>query len=163
MAVGSTIKHLFDGAIKLSDGTGTPVTLILPFTVGDLSISGLQETLRNVVAYEARGVLTGVRHTSIAPPTGSFSLQLAELTDAAVGVALDFVRKTAGYSSNVSTLGASAECYTVDVELAVEGSDHGDTDRTITLTDCHVLADFAEGEPNTLSCNFTCYGTVTAA
>ena len=37
MAASLVVKHLYDGAISASDGTGAPVTLSIPFTMGDLS------------------------------------------------------------------------------------------------------------------------------
>ena len=162
MAASTVIKHLYDGAITLADGTGVPVTLVVPFTVGDLSVTGLAETQSNVVAYETRGTLNSVRHTSRTYPSGSFSFQVADYSDGTDQTAIDFLLKQSSYSANVSTLGSNAEVYTVDVTLDVEGTDFGDTaDHSIALTDCHFTIDHSEGEPNTVSCSFTCYGSVT--
>ena len=43
MAASAVIKHFTDGSITLKDGTGTPVTLTVPFSAGDLSLSGLAQ------------------------------------------------------------------------------------------------------------------------
>lgn len=162
MAASTFIKHLYDGTISLADGTGTPVTLTVPFTVGDLSVSGLSETQKNVVAYETRGTFNTLRHTSRTYPSGSFSAHLADYSDATESTLIDFILAANSYSGNASTSGANAEVYTIDITLTVEGTDYGDAaDHTIVLTDCQCTLDTAEGEPNTATINFTCYGTVT--
>ena len=161
MALSTIVKHLYDGTITLSDGTGSPVTLAIPFTSGDLTISGLQETQRAVVKYEARGVLTTVRHAARTFPSGSFSFQVPEYMNAAVGNALDFALQQNGHSGNISTL-TPTEVYGIDIILTTEGTDLGDAkDHTITLTDCVCTVDIAEGEPNAGTINFECLGTVT--
>ena len=162
MPASTVIKHLYDGAIKLTDGTGTPVTLTIPFTVGDLKLSGLAETQKNVVAYEARGTLASLRHTSRTYPTGSFSFQIADYSDATNLTAIDFLRQTGAYNANLSTLGTASDVYTLDITLTVEGTNFGDgSDHTIVLEDCHCTLDPSEGEPNSVSVNFTVYGNVT--
>lgn len=163
MAASTVIKHLFDGAIQFEDGTTpTAVALTIPFTVGDLSISGLSETLNEVAKYETRGTFHSARHTTRTYPSGSFSFQIADYSDGTENTAIDFSLKAGSYASNVSTLGANADVYTVDITLTVEGTDLGDTaDHTIVLTDCRLTIDVSEGEPNTATVNFECLGTVT--
>lgn len=162
MAASTVIKHLYDGSISLADGTGTPVTLTVPFSVGDLSISGLSETQNNVTAYETRGTFNSLRHTSRTYPTGSFSAQLADYSDATDTTLIDFILKQNSFSGNASTLGTASDVYTIDITLTVEGTDFGDSsDHTVVITDCQCTLDTAEGEPNTATINFTCYGTVT--
>lgn len=164
MAASTVIKHLYDGQIDLEDGaTPTPATLTAPFTVGDLSLTGLQETQNNVVAYETRGTLNSVRHSSRTYPSVSFSLHLADLSDGTDNTVVDFLLKQASYSSNVSTLGSNAEVYGIKVTLTIEGTDHGDSaDHTIVMDDfVPTSVDIAEGEPNTVSVSGTVYGTIT--
>lgn len=162
MAASTVIKHLYDGEIAVEDGTTpTAVSLTVPFTVGDLSLSGLAQTQNEVVAYETRGTLHTVRHSSRTYPSGSFSAQLADYSDGTDQTLLDFLLGQASYSANVSTLGANAEVYGVKLTLTVEGTDHGDSaDHTIVLDDCVCTLDVAEGEPNTVSVSFTVYGSV---
>jgi hypothetical protein len=63
------------------------------------------------------------------------------------------------FSGNTSTV--SGEVYTIDIRLTVEGTDYGDSaDPTITLSDCYCTIDFSEGDPDTLSVSFTCYGAI---
>lgn len=161
MAASTVIKHLYDGTITANDGTGSPVTLVIPFSTGDLSVSALSQVQRATVAYEARGVLTSVRKAARTYPSGSFSFQVADYSDAVDGTAVDFFMKSNSYSGNISTLGASADVYTVDLLLTVAGTVLGDVaNHTVTLTDCDVTMDIAEGEPNTGTITFTCYGSV---
>jgi len=51
----------------------------------------------------------------------------------------------------------------VKLTLTIEGSDHGDTggDHSIVLDDCLCSIDAAEGDGNSLSVSFTCYGSIT--
>lgn len=161
MAASTVIKHLHDGSLTLKDGTGTPVTLVIPFTMGDFTLSGLQETQRAVVAYETRGTLHTIRHSTRTYPTGSFTLALADFSDATNQTALDFLMQRNSYSANVSTL-TPTEVYAVDLVWTVEGTNLGDpADHVATMTDCVCTLDLAEGEPNTLSVSFTMYGDYT--
>jgi hypothetical protein len=163
MAASTVIKHFTDGSITLTDGTAvTPITLVIPFTQGDLSITGLQQNQNDVVAYQTRGVLHSVRHAAANFPTGSLSFMVADYSDGTDQTAIDFLLKQASYSANVTTLTNSTEVYALDILLTVEGTDHGDSaDATISLSQCACTLDITEGEPNTVSVNFTMYGPPT--
>lgn len=163
MAASTVIKHFTDGSVTLTDGTSpTAVSLVIPFSVGDVSYSGRQETQNDVVAYQTRGTLHSVRHAARSFVTGSLSFMVADFSDATDQTALDFLLKQGSYNGNTSTLSNSPEVYAVDILLTVEGTDHGDSaDHTVTLTDCVCTLDFAEGEPDTVTVSFTCYGTIT--
>jgi hypothetical protein len=159
MAASTVIKHYTDGSITLSDGTGTPVTLDVPFSTGDLSITGLAQQLREVVAYQTRGVLNSIRLGARTFPTISFTAQIADYSDATDTTAIDFFLKQAAFSGNVSVSDNATEVYTLDIVLTVEGTDHGDSaDHVLTAKNVHCTIDVAEGEPNTLTVNGTVYG-----
>jgi hypothetical protein len=163
MPASVVIKHFTDGSITLKDGTGTPVTLVVPFSLGDLSISGMEtDTLgRAVNAYETRGVLNSLRRGARVYPTVSFSCQLADVTDATNTTLLDFVLKRASFAGNTSTTAATGDVYTMDVVFTIEGTSFGDAaDHVITMEDVHFTIDAAEGEPNTVSLSGTIYGTL---
>lgn len=163
MAISTVTKHLYDGSITLADGTGTPVTLTVPISIGDVKIDGLDATLREVMAYETRAVLNSLRRGKRRPPNVSFTCHFREFTNSSVGVVLDFIRFAAAYSANISTLGGStADVKTIKITLTIEGTDWGDgKDHTIVLADCHVMAEFSEGEPNQLAISGVVHGTVT--
>lgn len=153
----TVVKHFSDGSIEFADGTGTPVTLTVPFSQGDFSISGIQESQKAVNAYQSRGTLHTVRKGEKTFITGSFSAMLADVSDASAGNAIDFCNKQAAYSANTSTLG-SGDVYTVKITLTIEGTDLGDSaDHTIVLDDCAVTMDISEGEPDSISFSFTSY------
>ena len=157
MAVSTVIKHFTDGTIELADGTATPVTLTVPFSQGDFSISGLQESQKAVNVYQSRGVLHSLRQGEKTFVTGSFSAMLADVSDSSAGNLLDFIRKTNAYSGNASTL-SGGDCYAIKVTLQIEGTDLGDSaDHTIVLDDCICTADVSEGEPDSISISFTSY------
>ena len=168
MAISTVTKNLNDGSITLADGTGTPVTLVIPVTVGDEAIQGLRAVsaitgqYNDVVAYEARGKLDGVRHTSRTYPSGSFTAHFREFTSATAGVVQDFLLFQNSYSANLSTLGANADVKTVKITITVEGTNHGDSaDAVAILTNCHCTLDWSSGDPSTITINYVCYGTVT--
>ena len=166
MATSIIPKHFTDGSVTLKDGTGTPVTLSVPFTMGDCAISGLaQDALgRATNAYETRGVLVGLRRGAREYPTFSMSVMVADLSDGSNTTILDFIRKKGSYAANVSTTATTGDVYTIDIVVTIEGTDFGDAaDHTFTLEDVDCRADFSEGEPNTLTINGTIYGTVTPA
>lgn len=162
MAASTVIKHFTDGSIQLKDGTGTPVTFDLPFTQGDMSISGLSQQLRAVNAYESRGKLHSLRHGARTYPTCSINLMLADYSDGTDETAVDFITKAGAFSGNLSGHGANADVYTIaEIVLTIEGTDHGDAaDHTITLKDVYATFDLSEGEPNTMAISGTIYGPV---
>ena len=157
MAVSTVIKHFTDGTIELADGTGTPVTLTVPFSQGDFSLSGVQESQKSVSVYQSRGTLHSLRLGEKTFVTGSFSAMLADVSDSSAGNLLDFIRKTNAYSANESTL-SSGDVYAIKITLTIAGSSLGDSaDHTIVLDDCVTTADVSEGEPNSISISFTSY------
>jgi hypothetical protein len=159
MAVSTVLKHFTDGTITLEDGTsGTPVTLTVPFSQGDFSISGIQQAAQKAVnVYQSRGVLHSIRLGEKTFITGSFSAMLADVSDSAAGNLLDFIRKSNAYSSNASTLG-SGDAYLIKITLEIDGTSLGDSaNHTIVLDDCACTADVSEGEPDSISISFTSY------
>lgn len=162
MALSAVAKTKRDGKITLKDGTGTPVTLDVVYEDGDFSFEGLSKHQAELIAFFDRGVFYSLRKSNQKFITGKFTAHITELSDAANGVLMDFIRFTNQYSANVSTLGANAEVKTLDVLWTIEGTDHGDaSDHTLQLDDCACEIGAAEGEPNKESISFTCYGAVT--
>lgn len=160
MAASTVIKHVTDGSITLEDGTGSPVTLVVPFTSGDLSVDGLQNSLRAVQAYQTRGTLHSVRLAAREFPSMSFSAMLADVSDGTAGTLIDYCLKQGSYASNVTTLTGS-DVYAIKVTLTIEGTDLGDSaDHTIQMDDVHVTVAVAEGEPDTVTISGTVYGSV---
>lgn len=161
MADSTFIKNLNNGTLTIQDGTGSPIDVIVPFDNGDFSISGLSQKLNEVVAYESRGTLNTVRHTSRTYPTFSFTTQMAKFTSATDTSVSDAILQNGAFASAVSTLSANADVYTLFLTFDVEGTDFGDSgDHQLTLDDCHCTIDFSEGDPNSFSISGTVYGTI---
>jgi len=160
MAASTVVKNMNDGSMSLADGTATPVTHTVDFDVGDIQLSGLAETLQEVVAYESRGVLKSVRHTTRTYPTFSASIMMTDVSDDVDATVIDFLLKQNSFSANASTIAGGVYC--VDITFTVEGTDVGDDeDHTIVLEDVHITLAIAEGDPNTITLEGTVYGTVT--
>lgn len=162
MPASTTVKNFRDGSLIIADGTGTPIDVTVKFENGDFSISGLSDSLHEVVAYQSRGELSSIRRTARTFPTFSFSAQMSEFT-AATDVSLsDAINKNGAFASAVSTSGANADVYTLNLTFRVEGTNFGDSsDHSFTLGNCKLTYDFAEGDPNTFTVNGTMYGSIT--
>ena len=161
MAYSTIPKVRRDGTIILNDGTGSPITLTVAYEEGNFSFD---VPVEDQTVIRDRSVIAAVRKGDEQPITGSFSFFFRAFTDAAVGGVRDFITKTGAYSGNTST-GATGtpyvEHYCVDIKFQVEGTDLGDSaDHSATLSRCVCSLSFAEGDPDTYSLSFTCYGGV---
>jgi hypothetical protein len=162
MAASSVVKNMCDGSIQFKDGTGTPIVCTVRFDNADFSVDGLKAKLRETNAYQHRGVLSSVRHTTRTFPTFTMSVSMSEFTSAAANSVSDAILKNGAFASAVSTQGANADVYTLDVVITEEGTNFGDAaDHTFTLEDCELSMGYAEGDPNTFSISGTCYGAIT--
>lgn len=153
----SMIKHFSDGILVLKDGSDTPVTLEIPFTEGDFEIRGLNQTRGETIAYEARGVLVGLRNVPPRHPTGSFSCRITDYSDVTNHTVLAFWKRTGLYCANVSTNAIENNLHTVNLVFNVEGTNFGDADHTITLEKCSL--NILKGDLKSLSVRFEVHGT----
>lgn len=164
MAISSKVKNFRDGTILIEDGT-TPTALdvTVQYEAGDFSVSGLSADRTEITAYLDRGELGCVRKTNRTFPTGSFTAHFTDLADGTEETLHDIIKKSGAFASAVSTLGANADVYTLNLTWTVEGTDFGDaSDHVLALTDCHCTLDISEGDPTSFTVNYTCYGTETA-
>ena len=161
MPTSSVIKNMADGTIVLKDGTGTPISCTVRFDNADFSIDGLKAKLRETNAYQHRGVLSSVRHTTRTFPTFSLTCSMSNFTSASANTVSDAVLKNGAFATAVSTLGANADVYTLDLEITEEGTAFGDaTDHAFSIEDCELSLSYAEGDPNTFSLSGIVYGAV---
>ena len=163
MALSTVLKNMRDGSLTLSDGTGVPLTLPISFDTGDFSITGLKAKLAETTAYETRGLLRTVRHTTRVYPTGSFTCYMAEFSENTIGTVADAILKNGTiWAAAISTLGADADVYALDLSFQCEGTNYGDgSDHVFGMTKCELAVDFSENDPNSFSISFTCYGELT--
>jgi hypothetical protein len=159
MPASNFLKSFRDGEIKLFDGTSPAVNYTVSLEAGDFSISGLSQSLKEVTTYMDRGDLSTLRLGNQTFPSGAFTAHLADISDASDQTMIDFLMKSGSFSGNLSTL--TGEVYCVKIQLTIEGTDHGDSaDHQIVLDDCHCTVDVSEGDPNSVSVSFTCYGAI---
>jgi len=163
LALSTVVKNFLDGTITAKDGT-TPTALerVLAFDRGDFSISGLSPKLNEVAAYERRGKLQSVRHTTRRYWTISGTMFFTQWSDTAAGSFFDLVFGTSGtpYAARVSTLDNS-DVDTLQYTFDIEGSDfNDDQDHQLILNDVHLVFSVAEGDPTVVSFEGTGYGTV---
>ena len=164
MAYPTSVKVRRDGTIKLKDATSpTAVELTVSYEEGNLSLDNLVNSDAQTVVRD-RNIIVSVRKGDEEPITGSFSFYFRAFSSSDAGSIRDFITGSNAYSSNVSTGTTGTpfvEHYAVNVEFTVEGTDLGDSaDHVATLSKCVCTLSFAEGDPNTWSLSFTCYGGI---
>jgi hypothetical protein len=163
MAQSTVIKNFRDGSLLFADNTGTPLTLAIQYEAGDFSIDNLNEGLVETTAYLDRGEFATLRKTNRVFPSFSFTAHMTDLSDATDKLLYDLARKTGGFASAVSTLGANADAMTYKLTFTVEGTNFGDSaDHTMVLNDCRITLSFSEGDPNSFSVSGIVYGAITA-
>jgi hypothetical protein len=162
MAFSTIPKMRKDGTLTLLDNAGAN-TLEIQYEDGNFTFT---PTKRQQLVLRDRGVITTVRQSDADPAaTGSFSVHFRQFTDSGVGGVIDFVNKTGGYASNVST-GSSGtpyiEEYCIDIKYEVDGSAVGDDNSTYTATisKCICNISFTEGDASQVNIEFTAYGSV---
>ena len=159
MAASSTVKTAIDGEIKLIDGT-TPTAneFAISFEDGDFSFSD-DKTERIVM--RDRGAIVGLRKGDDSVGTFSFSCYMRDFTDTGELTICDVIDKTAAASSWISTGGTGFEQYLLNVQIKVEGGDHGDTgDHILTLSKCFLSWNVSESKDgNKIDVTGECYGT----
>lgn len=148
-------KNFAGGVMRLSDGTGTPVTHTVPMTKGDFTLSPIQARLNEQKIATARTQVLGVMIGAPIIPKLSLSCMVGNVVGSsavAPGSTLEMVTGKGAYSANISTMGTNREM-TVDTRLTIEGTQWGDAnDETIDCLDCLFSSEFAESaDGNTLS------------
>lgn len=162
MALSTVVKNMRDGSLVISDGTGTPISITVQFDQGDFSITGLKAKLAETTAYETRGLLRSVRHTTRVYPTGSFTCMMADFSEATTGTVADAILKNGAFSAAISSDGANADVYKLNLAFTCAGIVHGDAaDGTFTMANCECTISFSENDPNSFSIDFTVYGAIT--
>ena len=165
MAYSTVPKTRRDGVITLSAlvaGGGSPISLEVAYEDGNLSINTPQNYASQV--FRDRGDTVTVREGDDQQITGSFAFHLRQFTDSVeTGSILDFIRKQGIYSTNesVGTVGTPyIQQYCIDITYVADGTSVGDAAATqVLLSKCVIDSyDFTEGDPDSVSLSFTCYG-----
>lgn len=163
MALSDVIKNFTDGALILTD---TVLSLTIPFDNGDWSLTGLKKKLNETAAYESRGKIRSLRHTTRRYVAISGTAMYTEFTAGVLdGTITDFLTARAGtaFSGRVSTADIPGDVDQMHVNFVTDGTalgDASDGDVTFTGVECDSF-DFSEGDPDQFSLSFTGYGAVT--
>ena len=159
MAVSTIVKTKRDGTLTIKDGTGTPLELVIAYEQGDLNISIPGPAVNVFLDRGVLGATPSLRYGDEQACSGSFSAYLRHPTDATDEVLLDLITQSGQIGTNwVSTLGANAEVNTYTLVFAIAGISHGDSaNYSITLNHCVFSGTVGEGDPNSISINFTSY------
>lgn len=126
---------------------------------GDFSASALQADQSDVAVYTAQGRTHTVRKGNRVDPSGSFTAHFDGWTSETAERALDFIRKTGKYASNQRSSAICGDAYLIDIVQVFRG-DGSASDRRVVYEACRITADYASGDPDSLSCSWTCYGDV---
>lgn len=156
MAYSNVVKTKRDLTISFADnsGFGGANVLTVAFEPGDFAMSAPQEARNNFL--DRGRLVSSVRYGDDQPLTGSFSAYFRDATDSSEATLFDLVNQAGYVAANwVSTLGANAEVFAVDLQVAIEGSDHGDgADHAIVVEDVSLDYALADGDPVTTSVNW---------
>jgi hypothetical protein len=155
MALETIVRTLRDGALTISDASGTPKTITLPYTSGNLKYDCGGKDPQVFRSRGAFGSTPAVRNGDDQETTGEFEVYLTDLTDAAEGCITDILHNSGYFATTwVSTLGANAEVKTVKITFSVEGTNHGGSDGTIVFAHCYLIGGLSEGYPTVLRGKF---------
>ena len=154
------VKNFRDGEIKVADLTSpTPLEVTVQFESGDFSLTGFTSELKEVTTYLDRGDLASVRATNRTFPSVSWTSHMADLHDSTELTLPDIILQRGAFGSAVSTLGANADIYTLNITWTV--TEPGGASHVVVCEDVKLSMDVSEGDPNSYSVSGTVYGTIT--
>ena len=157
MAYETVIKTKRDGQITFKDNAAANV-LTVAFESGDLSINIPGPNIISTLDRGSFGTTPSLRHGDDQPMTFSFTANLRDMLDSSDATLEGLITGRQGAESAwVSTLGATGEVFTLTLQWAIEGTDHGGGDHTVTLNHCVISGSFSEGDPSTISISGTSY------
>ncbi|MBC8425450.1 hypothetical protein H8E07_15125 [bacterium] len=158
MPISTIVKTKRDGTLTFEDN-GAGNTLTVQYEAGDLSFTVNGEGVNNFLDRGLIGSPPSVRYGDDQPVTGSFTAYLRDLSDAAYATLEEIILRSGDVGANwVSTMGANGEVFTLTLRFTIEGTDHGDaSDHVLTFDYANVTGTMAEGDPDTISINFTAY------
>ena len=150
----------FDAAASVASGAQT---YTVAYEAGDLSLTIPQQSISH---YLDRGKITSppsIRYGDDQAITFSFSAYFRDLTDSGAATLVDICQNSGHVTSNwISTLSTSianddAEVFTVDLRWIVTNQGDATDTPALVLPFCTVNCAIAEGDPNTVTINGTCW------
>ena len=164
MAISTVVKTKRDGKLTLKDNGGAN-TLEVAYEAGDFNLTIPGPAVVNNLDRGKFGANPSLRYSDDQAMTATFSAMLRDLSDAAYATLEEVIMQSGLVGSGwVSTGGANAEVFTLDVTFDIEGTGHGDAnDHSLTLPNCVVTGSIAEGDPDTISISITSYSNFPTA
>lgn len=164
MPVSTIVKTKRDGTIRFKDNAAINI-LEIQYEAGDLSISIPGPSVISPLDRGSLGSPPSLRYSDDAPITGSFTAYLRDLGDGADATLSEILTQTGQVASAwVSTMGATGEVFTLDLEWTIAGIVHGRAaDHVLTLPYCVVTGSLSEGDPDQISISFTSYSVYPSA
>lgn len=150
-----------DGTITITDATGSPLSLVLAYEDGDLSIAGLNgQNQKSFQSFRSRGKTYAVRAVEDTDIEFSFTAHAVGIIgDGTTALLGDVVLKKGVWASATSKLPvANGDAYLLQVAWTGERTNFGAAaDSVITMKYCALTLDFSEGVPGKISIKGTCY------
>lgn len=143
--------------VTLADGGAAE--LDVPLYQGDFSASGLQADYSEKVVYTAQGVNHTVRKGPRVDPSGSFTAHFPGYAEAGKHRLAAFIERRGEYASNIRVGHVCGDAYLVDIRHRLRGNGLA-ADMIREYRACAITYDYASGDPDTISCSWTCYGDV---
>ena len=158
MAESLIVKTKRDGTLTFSD-LAAANSYTVAFEAGDLNLTVPGATVNNFLD---RGRFPAgnpsIRYGDDQPLTGTFTAYLRDISDL-VDVTLTEILLQSGAVAGgwTSTMGANGEVFTLKLSWTIDGASHGEADHVLELDHCYVTGSLAEGDPDTVTINFTSY------
>jgi hypothetical protein len=147
-----------DGVLVVSDNTGTPKTITVPYLNGTLKLTGLNASQRARQIFKSKGVVYAVRDTDDQEFGVEFTCDAVHFKgDNITATLFEALMKLGPWNNAVSTLPPSAgDTFCVTLTWTVERTNFGGTnDNVVVAKYVYFDVDFAEGTPG----QFTLKGT----
>lgn len=159
------VKTKRDGIITIKDGTSvTPLSYVVAYEPGDFNYTVPGYSAQAFLDRGAFGATPSLRRTDDQAMTLGFSAYVRDLGDTVGSPAYATLpdiceRRSGDYVATTwkSTLGASADVFTVTVQLTISGAALGEADKTLSFPFVVLRGAFAEGDPDTYTVSGTSY------
>ena len=127
-----------------------------PLYQGDFSASGHQEGYREVTVYTAQGDNYAVKETNQVNPSISFTCHFPGWSSTEPKRLMDLILRRGAYAGSIRSDAICGDAYLLDVEHVIRG-DGSDPDERVVYRGCRLVADYQQGDPDTISVSGTCY------
>lgn len=143
-----------DGVLVISDASGTPKTLTIPYLNGNIKIGAVNADFKTRQVFSSRGTIYSARNVEDQPYSFEFTADAVHFKgDATTATLWEVVMKQGVWSSATSTWPASAgDIYTLTCTWTVERTNFsGTNDNVYAMKYVYFDLDFQEGVPSTFS------------